>query len=78
VNCSCASSTWALPATGEVLVVEAAADCTAVARVGGDQVEVVAPDREPTWWERLRSNITEVLALIGFVVIAIWAARRFA
>lgn len=76
VRTTSGSSTFALPATGEVLSVTAARDCTAVASVGGKQVDVVAPEREPTWWDEFKGFVVGMLALIGFAALLVWFVRR--
>ena len=68
------SQTGRLPATGEVVVTEARADSTFGMRVGGEQVAVVAPEREPTWWEQQTRGLACVgalciLALLSFVAL---------
>lgn len=61
-----------LPAYGETLDVEAETDTSLAAQIRGvpqpEEVDVIRPEREPSWWERLGRKIRLVFAfLIGLV-----------
>ncbi len=75
------SQTGQLPATGEVAVSVAQSDSTFEIRVGGKQIDVVAPEREPTWWEKVRAGLQSILVLIvglviGVVLLGAWLKAK--
>lgn len=75
VRTNVGAQTFRLPATGEVLVAEAQADSTLVASVGGKQIDIVAQERDLTWWGRQTRGLACVGALCILALLAFIACR---